>query len=183
MQPTQTALIVPIPEAEPAVGPFRASLDRAASWGVPAHVTVLYPFLPPERIDEAVLAAVRDIVAAVPRSDVWLSRVDWFGDSVVWLAPQPDRVFRDLTAAVWRRFPEAPPYAGVHSEVVPHLTIGHDAARPVLENAAAAVSAQLPIRATVGLVRLIAGTPDHGRWLTVNEFPLGGSSATGASLA
>ncbi len=102
MEPTQTALIVPIPDAEPAVGSFRASLDRAASWGVPAHVTVLYPFLSPERIDEAVLATVRDIVAAVPRSEVWLSHVDWFGDTVVWLAPQPDHLFRDLTAAVWR---------------------------------------------------------------------------------
>src|SRR3954466_12753022 len=105
MEPTQTALIVPIPDAEPAVGPFRASLDRAASWGVPAHVTVLYPFLPPERIDEAVLAAVREIVAAVPRTDVSLSRGAWFGDPVVWLAPQPDHPFRDLPSAVWRRFP------------------------------------------------------------------------------
>jgi 2'-5' RNA ligase len=164
-----------MPDAEAAVGPFRAALDRAASWGVPAHVTVLYPFLPPERIDEVVLATVRDLVSAVPRSDVWLSRVDWFGDTVVWLAPQPDQLFRDLTAAVWRRFPEAPPYAGAHSEVVPHLTIGHDAARPVLADAAAAVSAHLPIRATVDVVRLIAGTPDDGPWLTWGEFPLGAS--------
>src|SRR6266516_3596669 len=79
------------------------------------------------------------------------------------------------------RFPEAPPYAGAHSEVVPHLTIGHDAARPVLENAAEAVSAHLPIRATVEVVRLIAGTPDHCPWLTLGEFPLGTSSATRSS--
>ncbi|MEU8079212.1 2'-5' RNA ligase family protein [Catellatospora citrea] len=173
MEPTQTALIVPIPEAEPAVGTLRATLDRAASWGVPAHVTVLYPFLPPEQVDEIVLATVRDIVAAVPRSDVWLTHVDWFGDTVVWLAPQPDQVFRDLTAAVWRCFPQAPPYGGAHSDVVPHLTVGHDAARPVLANAAEAVSAQLPIRTTVEVVRLIAGTPDHSPWRTVCEFPLG----------
>jgi hypothetical protein len=84
MEPTQTALIVPLAEAEPVVRRFRASLDRAASWGVPAHVTVLYSFLPPERIDEAVLATVQDIVATVPRSDVLLTRVGWFGDTVVW---------------------------------------------------------------------------------------------------
>ncbi|MEV4197892.1 2'-5' RNA ligase family protein [Micromonospora globbae] len=181
MEPSQSALIVPIPEAEPAVGRFRASLDRAASWGVPAHVTVLYPFLPPERIDEAVLAMVRDIVAAVPRFDVSLAHVDWFGDTVVWLAPQPDHLFRDLTAAVWRRFPEAPPYAGAYSEVVPHLTIGDDAARPVLENAAEAVSAHLPIRAAVDVVRLITGTPDRVPWCTVCDFPLGTSSGTPSS--
>jgi hypothetical protein len=67
MAPTQTALIVPIPEAEEAVGPFRASLDRAASWGVPAHVTVLYPFLPPQQIDQQVLAVLRETIAGIPR--------------------------------------------------------------------------------------------------------------------
>lgn len=172
MEPTQTALIVPVPQAEPVVGPHRALLDAAASWGVPAHVTVLYPFLPPQRIDQAVLAAVRDIVAAAPRTDITFSHVDWFGDTVLWLAPRPDQLFLDLTAALWRRFPQAPPYGGAHTQVVPHLTIGHDAARPVLENAAAAVRARLPISATVEVVRLITGTPHHSPWRTVCEFPL-----------
>ena len=67
MEPTQSALIVAVPEAGEVVGRFRASLDRAALWGVPAHVTVLYPFLPPERINDEVLAAVGEIVRAVPR--------------------------------------------------------------------------------------------------------------------
>lgn len=179
METAQTALIVPISEAEPAVGRFRASLDSSASWGVPAHVTVLYPFLPPERIDGAVLATVREIVAAVPRCDVSFTHVGWFGDTVVWLAVRPDHPFRDLTAAVWRRFPEAPPYAGAHTEVVPHLTIGHDGARTLLEDAAAAVSAVLPIHATIEVVRLIAGTPGRSPWRTVCDFPLGrGRSST-----
>jgi 2'-5' RNA ligase len=177
VEPTQTALIVPVPEAEPVVGRFRASLDLAASWGVPAHVTVLYPFLPPERVDHVVRAALRDIVAVVPRTEVSLTRVDWFGDEVVWLAPEPDQLFRDLTAAVWRRFPDAPPYAGAHAEVVPHLTIGHNAPRVVLAEAAQAVCAHLPIRTTVTAVHLIAGTPDHP-WHPVTRFPLGGLTTT-----
>jgi 2'-5' RNA ligase len=182
MEPTQTALIVPVPEAETAVGRFRASLDRAASWGVPAHVTVLYPFLPPKRIDDDVLATLRGIVAGVPRFEVALTHVDWFGDTVVWLAPQPDRPFRHLTADVWQRFPEAPPYAGAHTDVVPHLTIGHDSPRSVLEHAARVVSAHVPIRAVIGVVRLIAGTPDCSPWRTVCEFPLGTSSSGRLSM-
>ncbi|RQX14664.1 hypothetical protein DDE19_22535 [Micromonospora ureilytica] len=173
MEPTQTALIVPIPEAEEAVGQFRASLDPAASWGVPAHVTVLYPFLPPQRINEQALAVLRETFAEIPRFDVALTHVGWFGDAVVWLAPQPDRPFRDLTEAVCQRFPEAPPYAGAHSDVVPHLTIGHDAAKPVLSHAAETISAHLPINAAIDRVRLIAGTPDVSPWRTVREFPLG----------
>ncbi len=49
MGPTETALVVPIPEAEEAVAPFRTTLDRAAGLGVPAHVTALYPFPRPGR--------------------------------------------------------------------------------------------------------------------------------------
>ncbi|MFF0312577.1 2'-5' RNA ligase family protein [Streptosporangium sp. NPDC004379] len=173
MEPTQTALVVPIPEAEEAVGPFRAALDASAAWGVPAHVTVLYPFLPPGRIDSQVLAALTGTIAAVPRFDVVFTHVSWFGESVVWLAPRPDRPFRDLTAAVWRRFPEAPPYEGVHADTVPHLTVGHDAPGHVLGRAARTVSAHLPIRAAVEDVLLISGSWEPGSWHTVAAFPLG----------
>jgi 2'-5' RNA ligase len=173
VEPTLSALIVPVPEAEEAVGPFRSSLDRSAAWGVPAHVTVLFPFLPPARIDDAVLASAGAAVASVPAFTTTFRRVRWFGDTVVWLAPEPDRPFRDLTAAIWRRFPETPPYAGEHPEPTPHLTIGHDRPRPLLDRAAAGVSARLPVRAAVGAVRLVRGSDAPGSWHTVAEFPLG----------
>jgi hypothetical protein len=108
-----------------------------------------------------------------------LGRVEWFGDAVIWLTPQPDQPFRDLTAAIWRRFPGSPPYAGAHPRVVPHLTIGHDAALPVLRDAAAVVSTHLPIRVAVEAVQLIAGTPGHRPWPTVCTFPLGAASPAG----
>jgi 2'-5' RNA ligase len=173
MTPTQSALIVAVPQAEAAVGGFRSRYDPAAGWGVPAHVTVLYPFLAPDRIDDRVLAALADVVGSVPRFDVDFPHVEWFGDEVVWLAPRPDDGFRRLTAAVWQRFPEAPPYAGAYADAVPHLTIGHDAPLPDLRAAGDAVAAHLPIRAAVDAVRLIAGAPGPDAWHTIREFPLG----------
>ena len=110
--PTQLALIVPVPAAEPAVAARRTELDRAASWGVPAHVTVLYPFLEPQRIDEDVIAELQTITGSMTAFDLAFERVEWFGDDVVWLAPDPDLPFRALTKAVWDRYPEYPPYAG-----------------------------------------------------------------------
>ncbi|MEU0547048.1 2'-5' RNA ligase family protein [Micromonospora sp. NPDC005979] len=178
MEPTQTALIVPIPGAEEAVGRFRDSLDPAASWGVPAHVTVLYPFLAPQQIDEQVLTVLSETIAGIPRFDVALTHVGWFGDTVVWLAPQPDRPFVNLTTAVWQRFPGTAPYGGEHTNVVPHLTFGQDAPKPTLSQAAETVSAQLPIGAAVDMVRLIAGTPGLRSWRAVCEFPLGPQEAT-----
>jgi 2'-5' RNA ligase len=173
MKPTETALIVAVPEAERAVGRFRSALDVAARWGVPAHVTVLYPFLPPDRINDDVLATLSQIFGATARFDISFAEVKWFGDTVVWLSPQPDGGLRQLTAAVWRRFPEAPPFAGAHADVVPHLTIGHDAPKHVLAQAAEAVAGHLPIRATVDAVRLIAGAPEPDSWHTLSEFRLG----------
>lgn len=170
----RTALIVPVPEAEPAVAAHRDRLDRSAAWGVPAHVTVLFPFLPPAEIDASVHAALGKITAGVPAFFLTLRRIAWFGERVVWLAPEPADPFRRLTAAVTARWPAAPPYEGEFEDVVPHLTIGHR--HPVAELQAAAddVARHLPIRARAGTVRLIAGRIEPGAtWSTLADFPLG----------
>ena len=169
----QSALLVIVPEAEPAVASVRATLDAAAAKGVPAHVTVLYPFVPPALIDDAVLATVREVVGAVPRFEVDLAAVAWFGDAVAYVEPRPAEPFRRLIAAVVGRFPEYPPYGGEHAEVVPHLTIGHGAPRDVLAAAGAQVEPYLPIRVKVASVRLMTGSEAAGSWRTVAEFPLG----------
>jgi hypothetical protein len=54
----ESTILVPVPEAEPVVGQLRARLDRAASRGIPAHVTILYPFVPPGQITAAVLVVL-----------------------------------------------------------------------------------------------------------------------------
>jgi 2'-5' RNA ligase len=179
MPATQTALVVPVPEAEAVVGHHRAVLDVAASWGVPAHVTVLYPFLPPDRITADVRTALRGLVASVARFDVTLARVEWFGDRVVWLAPAPDEPFRALTAAVWARFPETPPYGGEHPDLVPHLTVGHDAPLDVLRRAAADVAGSLPVTARISHVHLISGAQEPRSWRGVETFALGPGTARG----
>ena len=174
MEPTHTALIVAVPQAEAAVGELRARLDPAASWGVPAHITVLYPFLAPAAIDDAVRAALASEVARVPRFAFTLTRTAWFGDAVLWLAPEPDGPLRRLTAAVAARFPQCPPYGGRFDEVVPHLTVGDRQPRPVLDAAAARVAPHLPIEAHAESVLLIAGRPEPGGgWHPVAELPLG----------
>jgi len=171
--PVLSALLVIVPAAEAAVGVHREVLDSAAAKGVPAHITVLYPFVPPDLIDEAVLATVRETVAAVPRYDAELVRVAWFDERVVYVEPAPGARFRALIDALSRRFSGFPPYGGAFTEVVPHLTIGHDAAREVLAGAAAEVEPHLPIRFRVETVRLMAGTQAPGSWRTLAEFPLG----------
>jgi 2'-5' RNA ligase len=169
----QSALLVVVPDVEPVVAAHRARLDATVQFGVPAHVTVVFPFLPPERIDDAVVAEVAAVAGSVPAFDVTLARVAWFGDRVVWLAPEPAEPFRALTLAVWRRFPEAPPYEGLYTDVVPHLTIGHAAPPELLAEAAEDVAAHLPIAARVEAVHLMVRDGPAERWRIVRELPLG----------
>ncbi|WP_433290852.1 2'-5' RNA ligase family protein [Actinoplanes sp. CA-030573] len=174
MDATRSALIVPIPEAEPAVAKHRDRLDLAAAWGVPAHVTVLYPFLPAAELDEHVLATLKRIVAGVPAFFLTLDGIDWFGDRTVWLSPNPAEPFRRLTAEVVAHFPGYLPYGGAFDEVVPHLTIGEGHPVEELTAAGEAILPYLPIHARVDAVRLITGREEPGgSWLTRAVFPLG----------
>ena len=50
----RTGLIVEVPDAELVVAHWREQLDPHAMLGVPAHVTVLFPFAAPDRIDEGI---------------------------------------------------------------------------------------------------------------------------------
>jgi 2'-5' RNA ligase len=160
--PRRTALIVAVPEAEEAVGALRLRHDWSAALGVPAHVTILFPFAPPERVDEAELAA---LVAARAAFDFELARLETFpGELVTWLAPEPAEPFVELTNAVWRRWPEFPPYEGVHEVVIPHLTVS-DSGRLDVE-------LDLPIACRAREVTLIE-EGDDGRWAERRRFALG----------
>lgn len=169
----ESAVIVPVREAEPAVGHLRSRLDPSAAWGVPAHVTVLYPFVPPALIDAGVLAQVGEAIRTVATFRATFTRIEWFGDQVVWLAPEPARAFADLTAAVCERFPDYPPYGGTFADVVPHLTVGDGAPAAELRRAEEAVRGHLPISTEVATAQVICGSPDPESWHPIAELPLG----------
>ena len=171
----ESTILVPVPEAEPVVGQLRARLDRAASRGIPAHVTVLYPFVPPEQITAAVLGKAAAAVASVQGFDCEFAATGWFGDQVVWLAPEPAGPFRALTAAVHAAFPQCPPFGGAFAEVIPHVTVGDhpEGGLGVLRAAEAEVLAALPVRTHVSRAWLMTGTLAAGSWQLRATFPPG----------
>lgn len=170
MQPTESAVLVPFPALEPLVGSYRRRLDRAAGWGVPAHVTVLYPFVRPP-VDVEALERLASALTDVEPFECEFPRVEWFGDDVVWLAPSPAAPFRDMTAAVSLAFPDHPPYSGQFDDVVPHLTVGHGglAAMRVAE---ADLTPKLPVRARADRVHVMEGTTAPDSWRVVAEISL-----------
>ena len=170
----QSAVLVPVSEAELVVGHHRDRLDRAAVRGVPAHVTVLYPFVPPLAINAAVIARLADAVVSVSAFGCEFAATAWFGDDVLWLAPRPDEPFRALTQAVTAAFPGYSPYGGVHDDVVPHLTVGDRSAGDLneLRAAEADILSRLPVQARISRVWVMTGRAVPGSWRTVAELPL-----------
>ena len=117
-----SAFIVRVPEAEACVGELRARYDASARLGVPAHITLLYPFMPPRQIDRTVLSRAEAAFASVPAFSFRLHEVARF-PAAAYLKPVPAAPFIALTEALVRAFPRFPPFGGAHAEVIPHLTV------------------------------------------------------------
>ena len=171
----ESALLVPVPSAAAAVDALRRRLDPSAVWGVPVHVTILYPFLPPEGLDANIVADLEILFRTVPSFRFELRTVNWFGTTVLWLAPDPDTPFRELTRLVTTRWPDLPPYGGEVSDPVPHLTVGEGAPAEQLEEAALQVAERLPIAAVAEEVWLMTGTYAPNTWTLEAAFPLQGA--------
>jgi 2'-5' RNA ligase len=169
---TESVVLIPVPEAEDAVSRLREKLDPEGALRVPAHITVLYPFVPPDRLDDTTIGDLAAAIASVSSFEAELTRVEWFGESVLWLAPEPAERFQELTDAVRRRFPGYLPYGGAHGEPVPHLTVGAGAPVDELRAGARDVAAKLPIHTRIGRALLMQGLPDAG-WQVRAELPLG----------
>jgi 2'-5' RNA ligase len=144
----ESALVVLAPPAEPLVKAYRDQHDPAAALGVPAHVTVLYPFHPPS-LGPAMLARLTALFSEFEAFDYSLAELRRF-PGVLYLAPEPEARFRALTRRVAEAFPEYPPYGGQFSDVIPHLTLAQQADAERLEAIAAhfqaACGARLPLR-------------------------------------
>ncbi len=103
----ESAIIIAVPEAEPFVGKLRAQFDSAAKLGVPAHITVLYPFMPPERFTQRTFEGLRRAISGVQPFDFRLTTVGRF-PGVVYLAPECSGPFVELVGMIARWFPEFP---------------------------------------------------------------------------
>jgi len=168
----ESALIVEVPEAEAAVSRWRERLDENAAMGIPAHITVIAPFLPRAGIGEPVLGALERLFGGMPGFRFRLARTAWFGEQVLWLAPDDPGPFRALTERVHAAFPACPPYGGQHDEVIPHLTVGLHQPLAEMRAAEQAVGPQLPIEAQATAVTLMEGPASGGQWTRTARFPL-----------
>jgi hypothetical protein len=149
---------------------LRRRHDPAAAAGVPAHVTLLYPFLPVADLGPGTRRELTVIASRVAPFAARFATVGRF-PGVVYLVPEPAKPFADLTAAIWSRFGAYPPYGGAHDEIRPHLTLA-DAHDAPLDQIAGEAAHWLPFDRRVGAVELLA-QEDEVRWRSRWRIPLG----------
>jgi 2'-5' RNA ligase len=170
----RSAIVVPFALPQPLEAIRRDHVDNARL-GVPAHVTLLFPFVPATSLDQGTIDRAGAVIAASEVFDVEFADVTSFDpiptkEGVVWLAPEPAMPFIALTEALAEAFPGYLPYGGIHETVIPHLTLANvDIDLPALISVA---QAELPFQRRVDAAAVLV-EDDAGRWRIAERLPLG----------
>ena len=177
MTDRRSALVVVAAEAEPMVAEWRLRYQpKAVEHGLPAHLTILFPFVPATEIDDERLKELRRLYAPVRPFAYELASVESFPDAA-WLGPVPAEPFHALVDRARQAFPALPPYGDPEHVVVPHCTVGtDDDPERVLDMVRAlreGLGPRLPIRCRADEVALLAEEVDR-TWARRDAFALRG---------
>lgn len=172
----ETALLVAASEAEETLAGWRRRhLAETVERGIPAHVTILYPFARPEELTSELDESLRELYASVDAFDYALTTVATFPGSA-WLAPEPAEPFLALIEMTRMRFPAYPPYGDPDLEPRPHCTVGAAedpfALERMLAELRAGLDPALPISCRASAV-LLYRERDDGTWYEHATYPLG----------
>lgn len=122
-----STLLISVPEAEPYVKDLRRRYDPAGQQQLPAHITLLVPFMAWQSMTADDLAKISGIFTAAVPFDCVLRRVARFPQTA-YLVPEPAEPFVELTEALVARFPAYPPYGEAFPDITPHLTVADKSA-------------------------------------------------------
>jgi 2'-5' RNA ligase len=164
----ETALIVPVRLPEP-LEILRRRCIPDARHGLPAHATLLYPFVEPGALDEGLRSRLAAIVAGHARFPFQLAgRARW--PATLFASVEPEDPFRSLYEDLAAAFPDFPIYRGAY-RFVPHVTVaeGPAAVDPaVVDDPAWGV---LPVTRLASVTELIVWEADA--WKPWWRFDLG----------
>lgn len=155
----------------PELEELRQRQDPMAHAGVPAHVTLLFPFLATEALTPAVRRRLARVASKVHPFWVRFGRTSRF-PGVLWLAPEPAEPFVDLSERLAAAFPDHPPYEGAHPDIVPHLTLAFGEERVLDRLERKAARGGIRFRRRVDAIEVIA-EDGAGRWHARWRLPLG----------
>lgn len=179
--PVESAVIIPVLQADGLLRRWRAGWEPPAPVGIPACITLAYPFLRPEELGPATLRDLAGIFGTTAPINARLAGVVR-RPGAVHLEVDPPEVFEALAQRVEDAFPQSRAPRG--GTLVPHLTALRHADPAVLGEAATEIAALLPRDVAIAeawLVQaagakrawIVAGEAGAERWTLRMRFPLG----------
>jgi 2'-5' RNA ligase len=140
--------------------------------GVPAHLTLLYPFVEPARLGPAVRRVLGAIAATTQPIDYRLVGAATWPDTV-YVAVDPAAPFVALQGRLGEAFPDFPIYGTDSTFVfVPHVTVAEGAAVHDPATLADPGWRALPLSGRAAAIEVIA-RPTDAPWRTIWRLPLG----------
>lgn len=170
--PSERSAVIVRATLPPALERLRRRSVGDALDGVPAHLTMLYPFVEPARLGPSVRRRLATVAGATPPFEYRLVGSATWPDTV-YVAVDPVAPFVRLQRALAAAFPDYPIYgADPGFEFVPHVTIAegraiHDPLVLVDHGWRA-----LPRPGRAASIEVIA-RPTDAPWRTIWRLPLG----------
>jgi len=163
----ESALILRV-ELPPEMEKLRLQSASDASEGLPAHITLLYPFAAPESLDSSVRQRLTEIAARHQRFAYRLAGPNRWPNTL-YASVEPQTPMAALQAELARSFSEYPLYAGKF-DFLPHVTIAIGAAADLAAAAPAWQSLSVAATARAEAIEVIFRTT--GSWSTMWRIPL-----------
>jgi hypothetical protein len=139
---------------------------------MPAHVTILVPFADGAGLGAEVVRDLGETLADFAPFRFAITRLARFAGppSVLYGAPEPAAPFVRLTDRLHDRF-GFPPYGGLHTTVIPHLTIATRLADTALDRIVHDVGPALPIECSADACEVWEHA--DGSWRVMHRIPFG----------
>ncbi|MCX5309307.1 2'-5' RNA ligase family protein [Streptomyces sp. NBC_00160] len=168
-EPGTTAVVIVLPDAAPLLDAARRIDPALVRRGMPAHVSLLYPFVPESALTGQDERGVRSLAASFPAADLLMEEVMTASGFVGVTVPQ----LQPVVDAFRARWPGLRPYGGRFGErPAAHVTVAMGADDPTAARVRAAAGRLLPLRTRAAALQLVALTEEG--WRSRLTAPLGG---------
>lgn len=167
--PNESAIVVPVPEVEPLVSSLRMQYDKSASLGVPAHITLLYPFRAASGAEKEIEKLI-EFFSAIPAFQFSLTEVRRFPQTA-YLHPDVPERFTEIIRNLSQKWPDCRPYRGAFQDIIPHLTVADQVDAQVLRLVEDRLRSHIPITCMAKEAWLLCSN-EHGLWSRRERFSL-----------
>ena len=176
MKNTPTGLVLPFPKLEHHIAEFRREAILPTMYGLMAHLTVIFPFMPQDKVTTAVSQTLTSLFQQIEPIAYTLDGLARF-PGVLYLKMVDERPFIHLIQAVEQAFPAYPSFGGEYDTIVPHVTVAKTDDNQALEHLEARFVKQFPNLLTVsgccGEVWLIEKVGDNYQKQTTFQLGMG----------